>query len=656
MKYILVSLVFVFQFITQFATGQTSTSDLVNYNWDENRSRYQLTKAEEESHSVVLLSKTITEYIFENEAFVQYTVDHFILRVNSADAIESSNKINISMLNTIEVVNIKARSISKNGTKINLDKNNIKEIKEDEENSASKIFAIEGVEIGSEIEYFYVKKTYPKQYGYDIFQYSSPVKEAYFQLITPSHLLFKFKGYNGYPIKTDTVINEKRFYTFQVKNIPELKNEGSSNYIKNQMRMEYKMAVNTAKSNKELYTWNDLAQNQHEYLFALSSKETKSVEKLFKELKISSGATSESKIKTIENYIKSNILIQDIYKNDDSSLDRVISNKFGNDKSITKLYIALFKQAGIENQLVITSERDKIPFDGNFESWRLLNNYLFYFPATEKYLSPEEQLYRYPLIPYSLTYTEGLFLKPVSIGGYESYIPSVKFIPAIDAHSSSHNIDANIEFVKDMEEIHLNLTCSFKGYFAVFTQPYYSQLAEDNRQKMLEDLVKDMTKDTKYIKLTAENTEPNLDLIENPFKVIAEVEGSALIEKAGNKVLLKVGEVIGRQVEMYQENKRVMEVEDEYNREFIRNINIKIPEGYAIKNLNDINLNHSFEKEGEPVYKFISSYTVKDNLLVIHIDEVYKEITCSLANFEKYRKVVNAAADFNKLTLVFEKI
>jgi len=127
-------------------------ANLLGYSWDENRKRIEISAEEEKMPKIILLTKSIIEYTFENEEFIQYTLYHLIVRVNSDDAIESSNKIYISMYNAIDVVNIKARSISKDGKIINLDKNNIKEIKNDENNHASRIFAIEGVEKGSEIE------------------------------------------------------------------------------------------------------------------------------------------------------------------------------------------------------------------------------------------------------------------------------------------------------------------------------------------------------------------------------------------------------------------------------------------------------------------------------------------------------------------------
>jgi len=633
--------------------AQESKSMLATYNWDENRSRYKLTPEDEQSPRIILSSKSIMEYVFENKEFYLYTLDHMIILVNSDEAIERSNKIVISLYNTIDVVNIKARSISRDGKTINLDKNNIKEVKNDEKDQSSRIFAIEGVEKGCEIEYFYVKKMYPVMYGGENFQFSSPVKEAFFQLICPNHLAFKFKGYNNFPAVTDTVTDSKRIYTVSVTNVPELRDELFANYPKNTMRMEYKLAYNLANGKKELNTWANLAQTQYSILNTLNAKETKEIEKLVKKLNIKKDATEEEKIRIIENFIKTNIIIQDVYSDDYSYLDKIVQNKYANKHGVVKLYASLFKKAEVKNQLVLTSERSNIPFDGSFESFRFANNYLFYFPSTDKFLTPEETNFRYPLIPYDLTFTDGLFLKEITVGEYTTYLPVVKFIPPLSYTYTGQKLEADIDFDSNMETAHLKVSNTMKGYYAVYIQPYYAQIPDDKKQEMLEKVMDDITKDTKYIKLEAENTDPN-STIDQPFIVRAEVKGSSLIERAGSKVFFKVGEIIGKQMEMYQDKQRKMSVECDHNREYVRIIRIQIPDGYAIKNLKDININHSMEKNGDKIYYFTSSYETGGNLLTVKIEEVYKEIACPVENFEDYRKVINASADFNKVTLMFE--
>jgi hypothetical protein len=651
-KTLILPILLLFAIVTS-SNAQEKKATLPNYNWDENRTRYQLTAEEEQIPKIILLNKSIIEYVFENKDFVEYSLDHTITRVNSDDAIESSNKIYVSMYNTIDVVSIKARSISKEGKIVVLDKNNIKEVKNEDKNQSSKIFAIEGVEKGSEIEFFYVRKMVPSYYGQEIFQFSSPVKEAFFKLSIPSHLEYKFKGYNGAPAVKDTIIDETRIYTAQTLNVPELRNEEYGNYQKNRMRLEYKFAYNRAKSNKEINTWADIAQSQYSEIQAMTPKETKGTDKLFKNLKIDNNASAEEKIRTIENYIKTNILIKDQYDPEYYMLDKIIENKYGNKRGVNKLYMVLYQLANVKCQLVLTSERDDTPFDGSFESWRFMNNYLLYFPETDKFLSPEETIYRYPLIPYNLTFTDGLFMKEVKVGDFASYITSIRFIPPLSYNFSGQRIDAEVEFDSNMENASLKVTNTLKGYHAVSIQPYYSQIPDDKKQKVLEDIMNGITQDTKYTKLEAENTDPNSP-IDKPFKVYAEVKGSLLLEKAGNKVLFKVGELLDKQAEMYQDKKRKMSVECDYNREYVREIKIKIPEGYTIKNLNDINMNLYYEKDGDKKYGFLSGYKMEGNLVTININEFYKEIACPVENFEDYRKVVNAAADFNKVTLVFD--
>jgi hypothetical protein len=634
--------------------AQQIDTSLVNYNWDENRKPYEISAEEAQIPSIALLEKTAYECVFEGENIVMYSLVHEIVRVNSDDAIEQWNTISISMYNTINVVNIKARTILPDGRKIELNKDNIKEIKNDQENNASKIFAIEGVEKGSEIEYFYVKKMNFRIYGSCMFQASYPIKQSFYTLSIPSHLAYKFKGYNGLPKVEETIIGDRHIYYLQINNIPELRQEEFANYTRERMRLEYKFAYNVAKNNKELYTWSDIVQQEYTILHNLESKELSAVNKLYKKLKINQSDTDDEKISKIENYIKSNIIIQEVYQDEKLTLDKVIHNKFGGKDDLTKLYTALFHLASIDYQLVYTSKRDELPFDGSFESWRFLNNYIFYFPTTNKYLTPEEMNYRYPMIPYNLTFTEGLFMKNVSVAGLETAVASVKFIPPLDAQSTANHIDVDVSFTPTLEMAHIRATQSLKGYYAVYVQPYYSQLTVDKQQQLLEDLMKGITKDTQYTKLWAENTDPNTNLIDTPFVVHAELDGNALIEQAGNRMLFKVGELIGPQMELYQDKQRKLKIENDYNREYIRTLKITIPDGYVINNLNDINIKHVYEKDGKMIFNFISSYTLNGNLLTINVNETYREISCPLDKYENYRSVINGAADFNKVVLVFE--
>jgi hypothetical protein len=119
--------------------------------------------------------------------------------------------------------------------------------------------------------------------------------------------------------------------------------------------------------------------------------------------------------------------------------------------------------------------------------------------------------------------------------------------------------------------------------------------------------------------------------------------------------LFKIGEIIGPQVEMYQVRKRVMPMENDYLRKYIRHVNFTIPDGYLVKNPDDINM-EVLHLEGEKaIFGFTSNYTIEGNVLKLVCEEYYNELRCPVEDFEEFRKVINAAADFNKIVLVLEK-
>jgi len=53
---------------------------------------------------------------------------------------------------------------------------------------------------------------------------------------------------------------------------------------------------------------------------------------------------------------------------------------------------------------------------------------------------------------------------------------------------------------------------------------------------------------------------------------------------------------------------------------------------------------------------FISSYTLNKNILTIQVNETYKKVYYPMEQFEDFKRVINASADFNKIVLVLQKI
>src|SRR6478609_1314216 len=141
-----------------------STANAQSYQWENVRSRVPLSEKEQVLPELILKDHTQYDYFLENDQFLMYAIKHKIILVNNSEAVQRNNRINISMTNTVELVDVKARAISKNGKVTLFDKSNLKELKDEERSSGSRIFAIEGAEIGSEIEYYYIKKMKANSY------------------------------------------------------------------------------------------------------------------------------------------------------------------------------------------------------------------------------------------------------------------------------------------------------------------------------------------------------------------------------------------------------------------------------------------------------------------------------------------------------------
>ncbi|RYZ40358.1 MAG: hypothetical protein EOP49_29605 [Sphingobacteriales bacterium] len=87
-----------------------------------------------------------------------------------------------------------------------------------------------------------------------------------------------------------------------------------------------------------------------------------------------------------------------------------------------------------------------------------------------------------------------------------------------------------------------------------------------------------------------------------------------------------------------------------------RKISIVVPEGYKIANPEAVRLKAEHLAGDKPTMGFISDYKLDGNKMEITISEFYNQLIYPLTDIEIYKKVVNAAADFNKVVLVFEKI
>lgn len=622
------------------------------YEWDQQRSRFKLSSADESLPELMIKSHVQYEYTFENDEFVMYSTHHKIIYVNSNEAIQKHNRIFISMNNTMALTTLKARSINRAGKAVYFDETNLKEIKEEESGNAYRIFAMEGVEIGSEIEYFYTRKMVADMFNREFMQFDVPAKSASMRVSAPRHLRFDFKTYNGLPQSQQLKDTTQNIYEVVATDVEALKEEPFASATANRKRVEYKLAYNTARSRARLYTWSDAARRFYELLSTTTKGDQKAVEKFVSSAKIDKKLKPADQVKKMEALIKKTVNVNEESSDQQmGSPESIVKYKVASKEGITKLYLAVFKQMGITAYPVVTCSRERFVFDGDFDTWSYLDDYLIYFPDMKGFMAPYFPT-RYPLVPAEYTSQKGLFIEPFEAGGVQSALGTINEIPAADYLANQDNLDIEVKFNDDLESNTIVQLRSFTGFNADYFAAFYDMLSEDKRKQMVDELIKQTAPDAQLGEWSARPlSQPEREW----FEMKGEFKTSAFIEKAGPRLLFKVGLLIGPQIEMYRDDSRTTKVENDNNRNYDRVIKIHIPAGYTIRNAEQLKMNFAFSNDPNTPFLFKSDYETKGDILEITLTEFYKEIYVPLERYEDFRKVVNAAADFNKLTLVLEK-
>ncbi len=651
-----IKLALIFVFTLQIASSQNEPF-YTTYSWDENPSY----KVEEGSDApiIALKDKILTEFYFQENGLVEYFLEHRVLWLNSDDKIESYNKIYLPYSSTSELKVNRARVIKKNGEVVELDESKILTAQDEETGKNYKFFAFEGITKGSFIEYYYVVRRYPRYKGNRVLlQTDYKKKNIEFDVYAPNNLVFDFKTYNNTPkVERDTLSKNKRHWKLKIDTIDGLKKEETAAYNASKSSVIYKLDRNTADNSKDISSYSKVAQNIHSYYYKeLSNKTQTLIKKFIEEATKSKDLDEESLIRKLEFYIKNNIYITDDNSDNFKDLNEVINKKIANETGLIKLYTSIFKSLNIKHEIVITSDRQDLKFDKNFEANNFLTDFLIYFNKTKSYLSPTESESRYGFPPAYLTDNYGLFIKEVKIGDFVSGLGKIKYIHPIKADRTEDKMILDIDFEKDnISKCHVKLDRSMSGYYAMYLQPFIHLIKDENRDELIEGFAKNINEDLNITSKEIINADPKLFGIK-PLRFILDFNSEVFTEKAGKKYLFKAGELIGQQMQLYQEKERVLPVESEFTRSYYRTINIKIPEGYKVANLDDINIKNTYIKEGKELLIFHSYYTLKDGELVITADEHYRENIIETAHYEDYRTVINSAADFNKLVLVLEPI
>ena len=147
-----------------------------------------------------------------------------------------------------------------------------------------------------------------------------------------------------------------------------------------------------------------------------------------KEMDLGFARDLEDRIRTIDQHIRLNFGLANTGDPALMDLDAILRTRNCSEFGMHRLYANIFREVGIEHQLVLTSDRTTIPFDPTFEAHNYLHSLVFYFPGIKKYLEPTEFDLGLGFPAPEHIDAHGLFIRNVDVGGVWGGVGSVKTI------------------------------------------------------------------------------------------------------------------------------------------------------------------------------------------------------------------------------------
>jgi hypothetical protein len=647
----LITLLFLSISLLSFSQDEIYYKD---YDWKTTPEKFELTQEEIQKDQVTISEKKLIQFLFQKEQIVKCIIEHKIIRLNNDKAIENNNKFYVSNYGSIEVIKQKARVIKPNGKIIELSVKDIKTATDENGNPEYQYFAFEGIEIGSVIEYFHMM-IFPANFTGDEIRIQNQYlkKNVEYEIVAPSHLEFKIKSINGLPDFTlDTTETKCNKYVLHTSNIEGAEVESSCSYGANLKKFYFMLFKNTASGKSNFYNYQDVTKNIYGNMFAqLTSKEEKLIKKFIKSSAADVASTTIEKVRLLENYIKSTIGVQENDFENAENIQKILENKVTNEDGATKLMMNCLRNLNINFELVVTCDRTENKFISDFQGYNFLKQFMIYVNELDSYYIASI-ISRLGFPPTEFIHTEGLFIKEVKIGDLTSSIGAIKKIKGKKMEDSVDEIITNVSIADDQTTTVINIERKTTGYKAIY-QSFIDYVEETQRKEIKDSYLNYIDNESKPENMVFQNDSSKYYGVK-PLIAKGTIKSPNFIEHAGDKLLFKIGMLIGPQSNLYNSKERKFPVETEHLRKYDRVITFEIPQGYTIKNLNDLNLSVQPTFENNAI-GFVSKYELKDNKLIVYVNEWYNTVLVPVADYKSYEDVVNAAADFNKLVIVLQK-
>ena len=183
-------------------------------------------------------------------------------------------------------------------------------------------------------------------------------------------------------------------------------------------------------------------------------------------------------------------------------------------------------------------------------------------------------------------------------------------------------------------------------------QAYYD-LVNEEAQKEIQEIFVKFGDNAIVDNCTVKNTSQE-DVLLKPFVLEAEAHTDA-VNKANDKYIVNIGELIGEQSELYNDKERKQPIDAHTLHGYYRLIEFAIPEGYRCEDISALNIDVTLDEGTGVSARFTSKAEIVNNVIKVDIVEWYNKIEYPVELYDAFKAVINAAADFNKVSVVLTK-
>ena len=595
--------------------------------------------------------------ILEDNRLINYYGDYRIVKkhrityIKTQEGLSDNNKVVAYVPPQGRIVQIKARSISPTGEVVELNQDNIKEMEGYEGRGNLKLFAIEGAQVGGQIEYTYSVRSPMYDSGKELLSMDYRTNHACILLRFDNRLEFDSRSFNWTTHKTKKNTEHKYIY----KDILPIAKEEYATPRANRVSVEYKLIKSTYYT-APFYNYSTVLKKFNQDFFVFTTKEQNKIKAALKGY-IGKRDGSEEAIRALAVFLKKKFQYKEDYsKSAYSEMLLVLKSGIGNDQGLIKLYCAALTHLGVKYQVHVTANKYDNRLDQEYCSRSSLNEFVIYFPQYDTYLYPASPLAHYGIAPSWVVGNTALVVKK------NASIPNFKEVSSRPPAENKTHVAMQVAMDLAANNATFNLKVTGTGQQArIYNRAIYYADTEDKIKKNLEGYVTWRYPNGEILDISRIDAEKwgDIGACEDyacARAYTAKVKSNSFYEKAGNNLLLQVGSLIGPQTEMYSEIDRVQPLTTAHNKSYAYEIRIKIPEGYSYEGAKNVALNYEcLDDENERIAAFTSSVKVEDNTVIIDIYEFYARVNVDKKYYEDYRQVVNSAADFNKGVVLLKK-